>query len=165
MKNFIFVLLGIILGLSVGAPLSFAASNDNLGIGRESIIELTNKHRVANNLNSLVENEVLNRAATLKAQDMASKGYFSHKSIEGVSPWYWFKLMGYSFDYSGENLAVLFDTSEDIVNAWMGSVSHRENILGEKYTEIGIGLAKGIYDGYETTFVVQVFGHPKDKQS
>ena len=40
----------------------------------------------------------------------------------------------------GENIAYGQTTSEDVMNAWMNSAGHRANILGEKYTHIGIGV-------------------------
>jgi hypothetical protein len=49
---------------------------------------------------------------------------------------------------------------QEVVEAWMNSPAHRENIVSGKYTEIGVGTAKGTYDGYETVYVVQLFGTP-----
>lgn len=149
------------MGIMIGAPLSFAETVSQSGIDSQSIIELTNKNREERNLLPLQENAELDEVALLKAKDMANKGYFSHVSPDGKTPWYWFKLSGYSFDYAGENLAVLFDSSENIVEAWMNSTSHKKNILSSDYSEIGIGMATGTYKGQETVFVVQVFGHKK----
>ncbi|MBI3638379.1 CAP domain-containing protein, partial [Candidatus Wolfebacteria bacterium] len=67
--------------------------------------------------------------------------------------------------YAGENLAVNFFDSEDAVNAWMKSITHRENILNTNFKEIGIGVAKGNYNGKESIFVVQLFGSPILQQS
>ncbi len=124
------------------------------------LIDETNKDRSANNLNTLKTDLVLNTAAQLKANDMASKGYFSHTSPEGLTPWHWFELAGYKFSYAGENLAVNFVDSKDVVDAWMGSPTHRANILSDYFTEIGIGVANGLYNGQEATFIVQMFGRP-----
>ncbi|MDP2855850.1 MAG: CAP domain-containing protein [bacterium] len=124
------------------------------------LIDETNENRSTNNLNTLKTNLVLNTAAQLKANDMASKEYFSHTSPEGKTPWYWFDRAGYKFSYAGENLAVNFVDSKDVVDAWMGSPTHRVNILSDYFTEIGIGVANGKYNGQETTFIVQMFGRP-----
>lgn len=147
-----------------GAPLSFAETVSQTGIDTQSIIEFTNNNREERGLSPLRENADLDEAATLKAQDMVRKGYFSHVSLDGKSPWYWFRLSGYSFDYAGENLAVLFDDSKDVVEAWMNSSSHRKNILSSDYSDIGVGMATGTYKGQETVFVVQVFGHQRRSQ-
>ncbi len=126
-----------------------------------AIISFTNKERKENNVPTLEENEKLNEAARLKAQDMASKGYFAHYSPEGTSPWFWFTKVGYDYQKAGENLAVNFDDSKEIVDAWMNSPTHKENIIKEGYTQIGIGTATGIHKGKEATYVVQLFASPR----
>ncbi|MEI6494922.1 MAG: CAP domain-containing protein, partial [bacterium] len=125
-----------------------------------SLVDLANADRAAERMTPLKQNRLLSRAAQLKAEDMARRGYFSHKSPEGLDPWVWFKKVGYNFLYAGENLAVNFYDSSDVQRAWMNSPTHRENILKNEYTEIGIGIAKGFYNGRETVFVVQFFGKP-----
>jgi hypothetical protein len=124
------------------------------------LVDLANGDRGDNSLNSLTINPLLTRAAQMKADDMAEKGYFAHNSPDGVTPWHWFEEAGYDFYFAGENLAVNFSDSERVEKAWMDSPAHRENILNSKYTEIGIATAKGEYKGKETTFVVQMFGRP-----
>jgi hypothetical protein len=96
----------------------------------------------------------------MKAEDMAAKGYFAHESPEGLTPWYWFKEAGYQYAYAGENLAVHFTDSTAVVDAWLKSPAHRANVMNGNYTEIGIGTAKGTFEGVDTVFVVQLFGTP-----
>lgn len=122
------------------------------------IVDLTNEERFSKT--PLARNALLDEAARLKAEHMATKGYFAHYSPDGISPWYWFDTAGYSFVHAGENLAVLFTDSEDVVDAWMASPGHRANILNEDYTQIGVGTAEGTYKGRTTVFVVQLFGTP-----
>lgn len=124
------------------------------------VVDLTNTQRLEMALSVLVRNPVLDAAATLKAQDMAKNSYFSHDSPTGVTPWHWFKEAGYPFVNAGENLAVYFSDSGEVVDAWMKSPTHRANIVGSQYREIGVGTAKGTYDGFDTVFVVQLFGTP-----
>lgn len=124
------------------------------------VISLTNKDREANDLPTLSVNETLMRAAKLKAEDMASKGYFAHTSPEGLSPWHWFSQAGYSFIYAGENLAINYDESDAVQAAWLDSPTHRANIMNENFTEMGVATTTGIYNGVPTTFVVEMFGMP-----
>ena len=77
-----------------------------------------------------------------------------------MTPWYWFQMVGYNYAAAGENLAVNFTDSQDVVRAWMNSEGHRKNILNQKFTEVGIGMATGEYQGRATTFIVQLFGRP-----
>jgi hypothetical protein len=125
-----------------------------------ALVDETNQNRVQNNLPALQVNPLLQAAAQEKANDMATKGYFAHTSPQGLTPWYWFENVGYSFDYAGENLAVNFSDSQDVTNAWMNSTEHRENILSPDFTQIGIATAQGIYNGQEATYVVEEFGTP-----
>ena len=122
------------------------------------IVEETNSER--GGVGALRRSTTLDTAATMKANHMAQNGYFSHYSPDGVSPWYWFNQAGYSFLHAGENLAVHFTDSEDIVEAWMNSPTHRANIMNGQFTEIGIGVARGEFEGSDTIFVVQLFGTP-----
>jgi hypothetical protein len=121
---------------------------------------LTNEDRTNNNLLPLKENELLKKAAEAKAQDMATKGYFAHTSPEGITPWYWLTQAGYRYVYAGENLAVNFFESKDVERAWMNSPTHKANIVRSDFTEIGIGVANGKYQGRDTVFVAQFFGKP-----
>ncbi|MCR4279726.1 MAG: CAP domain-containing protein [Candidatus Zambryskibacteria bacterium] len=125
------------------------------------LTSLTNEKRIDQSLPQLSENVILNQAAQLKAQDMASKSYFAHTSPEGRTPWYWLEAVGYTYTYAGENLAVNFVDSEDVTEAWMNSSTHRANIVHGAYTEVGTGVATGMYKGRQTVFVAQVYGRPR----
>lgn len=125
-----------------------------------TLIDLANSDRTQNGLPALTVSPVLEQAAQLKANDMAAKGYFAHVSPSGEDPWYWFAQVGYNFTYAGENLAVYFSDSDAVNTAWMNSPEHRANILSDNFTQIGIATAQGMYQGQETTFVVQEFGTP-----
>lgn len=124
------------------------------------LIEMTNEERVKSSLGTLTENELLNKAASLKAHDMASRGYFAHVNPDGKKPWNWLQDVGYKYQYAGENLAVNFEESKDVTVAWMNSPTHKANIIKSEYTEIGIAVATGTLNGNETVFVAQVFAKP-----
>lgn len=121
---------------------------------------LTNEERQAQNLPTLTINPLLVKAAEMKAEDMATNGYFAHTSPEGKSPWYWLIQAGYKYQYAGENLAINFTDSQDVTKAWMNSPTHRANIVKDKYTEVGTAIATGTYKGRETTFVAQFYANP-----
>lgn len=126
------------------------------------LVDLTNANRATEGLDTLSVNPTLVAIAQAKANDMAQKGYFAHTSPEGKDPWYWFRTFGYEYVHAGENLAVNFSDSSNVVRAWMDSPTHRDNILNGTYTEIGIAMAEGEYEGHRATFVVQVFGAPQE---
>lgn len=124
------------------------------------VVDLTNRERKDVQTRALTANILLEKAAQMKADDMATHSYFSHESPDGNAPWEWIKKTGYQFAYAGENLAINFFDSQDVVSAWMNSESHKENILDKHFTEIGIGTARGTYKGKEALFVVQFFATP-----
>jgi hypothetical protein len=121
---------------------------------------LTNEERQAEQLPTLAVNPLLTEAAEMKANNMATLGYFAHTSPEGKTPWYWIEQVGYDYQYAGENLAINFSDSQDVTNAWMASPTHRANIVKGQYTEIGTGIATGLYQGRETVFVAQIYASP-----
>jgi len=125
------------------------------------LVNLTNQNRTTANVSELTVNPLLEKAAQMKADDMAAKGYFAHNTPEGLTPWYWFEKAGYKYSYAGENLAVNFENSDEVETAWMNSPGHFMNIMNPKYTEIGIATSTGIYKGKQAIFVVQLFGTPR----
>jgi hypothetical protein len=141
---------------------SFFINKTVLGasIASTVLIDLTNENRLANNEAPLVKSILLEQAAALKGNDMVSREYFAHNSPDGKTPWYWFRKVGYTFLYAGENLAVNFSESEDVVTGWLNSPSHKANLLNTKFKEIGIATVEGVYEGNPTVFVVQMFGSP-----
>ena len=121
---------------------------------------LTNTDRTAIGVGALTQNTLLAAAAQQKANDMAAKGYFSHVTPDGKTPWYWLDQVGYKYTYAGENLAVNFSDSKDVEDAWMKSPTHHANLVKPQFTQIGIAVANGTYKGKDATFVVQFFGAP-----
>ena len=132
-------------------------------ISSTSLIKLTNQGREALGFGPLTENSQLDKAASLKAQDMIAQDYFAHQSPEGKSPWYWIKSANYDYQYAGENLAIGFLDSEEVYQAWNNSPSHKANLFNPNYQDIGITVLKGDFQGNETYVVVQLFGSPKTK--
>lgn len=124
------------------------------------LVALTNQDRAKYALSGVTENSLLRAAAQAAAEDMAAKGYFAHVSPDGKDPWYWLNQAGYAYSYAGENLAINFTDSENVQTAWMASPTHRANIVKREYTHVGFGTANGMYEGKETTFVVEFFATP-----
>ncbi|MCX6724696.1 MAG: CAP domain-containing protein, partial [Candidatus Shapirobacteria bacterium] len=120
----------------------------------------TNQKRAENGLTPLALNGKLNEVAQRKAGDMFAFNYWAHVSPSGRSPWSFFQEVGYKYLYAGENLARDFMNSEAVVEAWMNSPSHRDNLLNPNYKEIGLSVVNGTLNGVETTLVVQMFGTP-----
>ncbi len=128
---------------------------------QKGTITETNNQRLANNLPLLKENIKLNAAAKAKAQDMFKNQYFEHVSPSGKGPADLAKTAGYDYLMIGENLAMgNFENDKKLVEAWMASPGHRANILNDKYTEIGVAVLQGTYEGHTVWMAVQEFGRP-----
>lgn len=160
-RKIVLVILTLELLFFVLPVLFFTQGSNFLALVLPSVLNnLTNEKRIALNLNTLAPSITLETAAILKAQDMATKGYFAHNSPDGLTPWYWLGLAGYKYSMAGENLAVNFTDSRDVTEAWMNSPTHRDNIVKQGFTEIGTAAATGFYNGREATFVVQYYARP-----
>jgi len=127
-------------------------------LSNKTLIELTNSERQKYGLNTLQENQELDKAAYAKAGDMFLNQYFAHTSPAGVNSWYWFDKENYYYHYAGENLAINFTDSEDLLTSWMNSPTHRANIIGPNYQDIGMAVVDGNFEGQNTKIVVQMFG-------
>lgn len=131
-------------------------------IAVDDIINDTNKERTSQGLKPLKFDSRLSQAAAEKAVYMFAKNYWAHTAPDGTTPWFFVQKTKYHYLYAGENLAKDFQTSNDVVEAWMGSkAGHRENILNANYSDIGVAVTNGVLDGFETTLVVQMFGSEK----
>lgn len=129
-----------------------------------NIISLTNQSRESYQLRDLSENLVLDKAAQIKADDMLARGYFSHNTPDGKTPWDFITGSGYGYIMAGENLAVNFTEAENVEQAWMDSPGHKANIVNKNFEEIGIGISQGEYQGHSAIFVVQMFGTPAEQK-
>lgn len=155
--TFLFAGLIVVQGTHRQYP---AVLGDATSISSEDLLKYTNIQRQANGLVPLRINRELTQAAKLKAHDMFAKDYWAHVAPDGTTPWVFIKDSGYEYLYAGENLARGFTTSAGVVDAWMNSPSHRENLLSPHYTDIGFAIESGSLTGTETVLVVQEFGSP-----
>ncbi len=127
-------------------------------ITTSQLLYLTNLDRQQNGAAPLSLNDKLDFAAAQKAKDMFAEDYWAHDSPSGKTPWVFIKDAGYNYVYAGENLARGFQTSDDVVKAWMASPEHKENMLSKNYTDIGFAVQKGNLLGEDTVLVVEMFG-------
>jgi uncharacterized protein YkwD len=152
--------------LSLGVFLFFLSSNGaqaeagvvNTYTADQVIVEVNNR-RTQEGLPELVLNTKLTKAAGQKADHMVEYSYFSHIHPETGKKWSDFiKESDYTYSVAGENLANGFYTVSEMVDAWVASPTHRENIVNKNVSETGVGIRKGQLNGNPTIYVVQVFG-------
>jgi Cysteine-rich secretory protein family len=130
-------------------------------LDREGIINLTNSERQKEGLAPLKDNRKLDASSQIKLEDIFAKQYFEHTSPSGVDVSGLAGQTGYEFIILGENLAMgNFEDDQALVDAWMSSPGHRANILNPNFTEIGVSVSRGIFNGKLTWIAVQHFGTP-----
>lgn len=144
--------------LSIGNKTFPSVLGITSNISIQDLLNDTNAQRKANGLAPLSLNSDLDQAAMSKAQNMFAENYWAHIAPDGTTPWYFIKNSGYDYLYAGENLARGFNSASDVVDAWMHSPSHRENLLSPNYTDIGFAVQTGTLTGSDTVLVVQMFG-------
>lgn len=138
----------------------FAVLGNSVTISTSSLVEYTNQQRADKGLDLLQQDTRLNEAATKKAEDMISNNYWSHNSPSGTSPWFWIEQSGYSYSIAGENLAKNYSDAKSVVDAWMVSSAHRENILNPGYKSVGFAVVEGVIGAKINTIVVAYYAAP-----
>ncbi len=138
--------------------LSFATD-----ISAQNLLASTNQQRSSNKVAPLTLNSQLSAAAQAKANDMATRNYWSHNTPDGNPPWVFFDKAGYTYQKAGENLAYGFASSADTVTGWMNSPAHRDNLLDSAFADVGFGFANvADYQGKgPETIVVAEYGTPR----
>ena len=112
----------------------------------QQVVDLTNQERAKQGLPALKVDLELSKVAREKSLDMQKNNYFSHTSPTYGSPFDMMKKFGISYKAAGENIAKGQRTPQEVVNAWMNSSGHRQNILSSNFTHIGVGyVAEGNY--------------------
>jgi len=151
----------LVLSMIVSNPVRISAANLAIDQGH-TIIEYTNRLRNESGLPSLMPDNRLMISALNKANDMARRGYFSHANPEGLRMSYWINNTDYYYSLAGENLAKGFTSTDKLLKAWIDSPSHYCNLLENKFTNIGVGIAIRSVNDKEIIFVVQHFGVEKE---
>ena len=133
-----------ILFLMVTAAIVFSASPAFASSLQEDVLYYVNIERQANGLQPLSYSSDLGRAAEIRANDASV--LFAHRRPNGEDVKS--VLNGASYSWFGENLAVssVLD-AQKIVRAWMGSPTHRANLLNHHFTQMGLSCVQGA-DGH-----------------
>lgn len=106
------------------------------------MIDLVNEERKKQGLQTLSVDLQLTYVARLKSKDLIENQYFAHESKKYGTPFQMIQSFGILYQKAGENLACN-QTTQKAHEALMNSPSHRENILKNGYTHIGIGIIEG----------------------
>lgn len=122
----------------------------------QQVFALINAERVEEDIAPLTHDALLSEVARCHSEDMLARGFFSHTNPDGEDPFDRLANAGVTYRIAGENVAMLSNypnPAEGVVEGWMDSAGHRENILRESFTHSGLGVAR---EG-ETYYFTQVF--------
>ena len=111
-----------------------------------AMLNLVNIERKKQCLKLLVPSNQIRKVARAHCLDMFARGYFSHYSPEGVSPFDRMDRAGIKYGYAGENLAYAPNVTV-AHQGLMDSKGHRENILRVEYGHLGVGVIDGGING------------------
>ena len=106
----------------------------------QEVLRLTNAEREKAGLQPLKgDDKQLSEVARVRAEELTV--LMSHERPNGEMCFSLYKELNVTFRYAGENVACGQKTAEAVVEAWMDSPAHRENILKPEFTHLGIGVA------------------------
>ena len=145
-------------------------SQTDVATAKQDIIDRTNALRRENGVSALTVNDKLMQAAQIRAEEMAAHTVYSHTRPNGKK----FNTVT-DCPYMAENIHRIADwtmsnqtLAERAIADWSASATHNKNMLNQKLSATGVGLAKGVndtgdpcwycvqlflYDGYEVTWV------------
>ena len=128
--------------------IEYQIDEDSLG---QEIFKLTNAERVKNGVTALNYNKDFQDVADLRAKEIVE--VFAHIRPNGQDC---FSAFHDNYQIGGENIIKAdapIGSAENIVNSWMNSEGHRENILLKEFTSIAVG----VYEKDDVIYAVQIF--------
>lgn len=153
-QAFVFLMIAL-SSLNIFAPI-LGLNHVSAQVDIKSLLDLHNAERLQAGLNPLKISSELTASANQKASAMLAADCWSHYCPEGKSPWEFFAAAGYDYLYAGENLAEGFYNNSEVMKAWINSPTHKANILGDKFDEVGFGFARGAFQNNPDNIVIVV---------
>ena len=109
----------------------------------------------------LVLSGTLANVAFGHATDMAAHNYFEHEDLAGHSPADRVRAVGYKEKLVGENIAYGPKSVEEVVQGWLDSPGHCQNIMDPRFEQMGIAFANGQSLSRHGLYWVQLFAEPR----
>lgn len=144
-------------------PVGGQPQDPNAGMSSSEmrLLTLTNQRRAQAGCPALRPNAQLASAAKSHSRYMAAAGVAAHDGIGDGTDQDRAKASGYKFSSAGENVGrdpiSEQASAEAILNAFMNSPTHRENIERCEFEDLGVGLIEGTDGAWYWT---QMFGKP-----
>ncbi|MEH7346931.1 CAP domain-containing protein [Bacillus sp. JJ1532] len=114
--------------------------------GKErQVFDITNVFRVRNELEPLEWDEQTAEVALAHSKDMYESQQFSHISEEFGDLTDRLEAGNVFYQIAGENIAANYMDAPAAVEGWLNSKGHRESLLNEQFTHLGVGVYKKHY--------------------
>lgn len=111
----------------------------------QQIFDISNVLRNRFDRSSLEWDEEVSEVAFNHSKDMNDNNYFSHYSQNGDGLKERFAVTGIFYIAAGENIAAQYPDAPSVVEGWLNSEGHREALLAEEYTHLGVGVYRFYY--------------------
>lgn len=98
-------------------------------------------------------------AARKHSKDMGTNNFFSHTGSNGSTFSQRITSAGYTWTAAGENIAAGYATAAAVVNGWMASTGHCNNIMNGTYKHLGVGYFNSATSTYKH-YWTQEFAKP-----
>ena len=159
---------GVDTWIVLATPLATPSPRDAPAISRR-VLELVNQarsqprscgHVAFDATASLKLSNRLADAALAHSLDMAHRNYFEHTSPDGSTPESRVTHTGYPWQVVGENIAAGVPTAEAVVQGWLQSPPHCQNIMDPRFTETAVAYVVN-RNNPSVIFWTQVFAVPR----
>lgn len=109
------------------------------------IVDVTNVMRHMHGLSPVEWEESVHRVAYSHSKDMSQNNYFSHDSLNGNGLKERLAVEDVLYSTAGENIAAGYIDALAAMEGWLNSEGHRQALLNEEYTHIGVGVYRLYY--------------------
>jgi len=130
-------------------PMNFSPSQMEI-----EIWEKINEKRKEHGVGTLDFDIKASSVARAYSKRMLEEGFFDHYDKEGRNVEYRLKVANISYAEAGENLGLVSVGKESVnkvIDGWMKSKTHRETMLNENFSNVGVGVSCGKSLCYITT--------------
>ncbi|MYL42367.1 CAP domain-containing protein [Virgibacillus salexigens] len=111
----------------------------------KQIFDITNVMRNQYEKDQLKWEASVGEVAFLHSKDMENNNYFSHSSQDGRGLKERLDAGDVSFTSAGENIAAQYPDAAAAMEGWLNSEGHREALLSDKFTHLGVGVYRLYY--------------------
>ncbi|WP_390308316.1 CAP domain-containing protein [Virgibacillus sediminis] len=111
----------------------------------QQIFDITNVIRHQHGRSALEWEESVSQVAYGHSRDMAEQEYFSHTSLNGDGLKERLGVLDIPYITAGENIAAQYPDAPAAMHGWLNSEGHRQALLNEEYTHLGVGVHRFHY--------------------